>query len=90
MQFDNSYSEMNIQNKNGFKLMGELQPSLVIPTHFSIDAAEYVKTIWPCYYTKTKMIKISKKDISKKGIRLLFMTSVNQSYAEISKATKWK
>ncbi len=90
MQFDNSYSEMNIQNKNGFRLMSEIQPALIIPTHFSIEASEYVKTMWPCFYTERKTMNIYQKSRASKETRLLFMTSSTQGYAQIAKAKKWK
>jgi len=90
MQFDVPWHQINMQNKNGFKLMKEIRPSLIIPTHFSIEAAEYAMTLWPCLYTEKKTIKIYKKSRTSKDTRLLFMTSLQQGYAEIAKAVEWK
>jgi Beta-lactamase superfamily domain len=93
MQFDNPYSEMNIENNNGFKLMSEIRPSLIIPTHFSIEAAKYAMTIWPCLYSEKQYVRIHKK--AAPNTRMLFMGTstaediLHKSYAEITKAAKW-
>jgi L-ascorbate metabolism protein UlaG (beta-lactamase superfamily) len=44
MQFDNSYSNMSVANEKGFKLMEQLGPTVIIPTHTSTQAnAELAK-----------------------------------------------
>ncbi len=38
MQFDNSYSDMSVENKKGFTLIEQLNPTIIIPTHYSEEA----------------------------------------------------
>ena len=38
MQFDNSFSDMNLENEKGFRLTEQLQPTIIIPTHYTDDA----------------------------------------------------
>ena len=89
MPFDWPLHELNVQNKVGFQLMQQLPPLIIIPTHFSIEAAEYAKTLWPCFYTDKKTIHVKKgKKHSKTS--LLMMGYSNSSYAEIIHATTWR
>ncbi|MBI5958265.1 MAG: MBL fold metallo-hydrolase [Chloroflexi bacterium] len=39
-QFSNSYSAMDLINLKGFNLMDQVNPKLIIPTHFKLDALE--------------------------------------------------
>ena len=38
MQFDNGYSDMSLQNEKGFKLIDQLKPTIIIPTHYQKNA----------------------------------------------------
>lgn len=38
MQFENSYSSMTLKNEKGFTLIEQLNPTIVIPTHYSLNA----------------------------------------------------
>lgn len=38
MQFENSYSAMSLDNEKGFKLIEQLNPKIIIPTHYSKKA----------------------------------------------------
>jgi L-ascorbate metabolism protein UlaG (beta-lactamase superfamily) len=41
-QFSNSYSAMDLINLKGFNLMDQVNPKLIIPTHFKLDALDVV------------------------------------------------
>lgn len=43
MQFENSYSDMSLDNAKGFTLIEQLNPKIIIPTHYT-DAATAVLT----------------------------------------------
>jgi L-ascorbate metabolism protein UlaG (beta-lactamase superfamily) len=90
MPFDVAWHEINVQNKIGFRLMQQIQPSLIIPTHFSVEAAEYAKTLWPCFYLDNKTIHVRKGSRVLRKTSLLMMGSSNSSYAEIIQAAKWR
>lgn len=38
MQFENSYSTMTLENEKGFDIIEQLNPKIVIPTHYTEDA----------------------------------------------------
>jgi L-ascorbate metabolism protein UlaG (beta-lactamase superfamily) len=90
MAFDVAWHEVNAQNKVGFKLMQQIRPSIIIPTHFSIEAAEYAKTLWPCFYASGKTIHLRKASKIPRKTSLLMMGDSNSSYAEIIHAAQWK
>lgn len=89
MQFDNVYSQMNVENKNGFKLMDQVKPRLIIPTHNSFKAAQYAMTLWPCLYSDKAFLRFSRDNLTK-DTHLLFLGELAQRYAEITNASKWK
>jgi L-ascorbate metabolism protein UlaG (beta-lactamase superfamily) len=86
MQFDNSYSKMNIENKKGFNLMSQLKPRLIIPTHNSIDAAKYAAKLWPCLYIEKPFFTISENRLPKET-KMLFIGKQSLNYAKEIKAT---
>jgi len=90
MLFDCIWHRIDLQNKIGFHLMQEIRPSIIIPTHFSIAAAEYAKTLWPCYYTESNTIQIRKGKRIPRKTCLLLMGYLNTSYAELIQAAEWK
>ncbi len=68
MQFENEYSEMSLDNKKGFKLMEQLKPQIIIPTHSTTDATNKIGEIVGKLETIENTISISKDDL-KDGIR---------------------
>ena len=90
MLFDCIWHKVDLKNKIGFQLMKEIRPSIIIPTHFSIAAAEYAKTLWPCYYTEKKTIQIRKGRHVPRKTCLLLLGYSNTSYAELINAAEWK
>jgi L-ascorbate metabolism protein UlaG (beta-lactamase superfamily) len=40
MQFDNSYSGMSVKNEKGFALIEQLNPKIIIPTHYKTSEKE--------------------------------------------------
>ena len=36
MQFENSYSGMSLENEKGFNLIEQLNPTIVVPTHYTL------------------------------------------------------
>ncbi len=46
MQFDNGYSNMSVENGKGFKLIEQLGPQVVIPTHVSVEAKKKLADIY--------------------------------------------
>ncbi len=46
MQFDNGYSNMSVENGKGFKLIEQLGPQVVIPTHVSAQAKKRLSDLY--------------------------------------------
>jgi L-ascorbate metabolism protein UlaG (beta-lactamase superfamily) len=88
MQLDNSYSQMNAVNKTGFKLMAQLGPGIIIPTHISLQAVKYGMTVWPCLYSAQESLAFSPDDLTGET-RLLFLGGPARRYAEITNAREW-
>ncbi len=85
-QFSNSYSQMDASNKKGFNLMAQVKPQLILPTHNSLEAVQYARTLWPCLYTDKPSVKIRRENLSAET-RLLFMGRLAPSYGKITQAT---
>jgi len=58
-QLTNSYSNMNMENMKGFRLMEQVNPKLVIPTHASRSTIQYALGIWTGYGSKQPVVLIS-------------------------------
>ncbi len=63
MQFDNSFSQMDAQNKKGFALMDQVKPRLVVPTHFSAAALQEAAKRWPVLSSPKDWVTVTKDDL---------------------------
>ncbi|HEY4724208.1 MAG TPA: MBL fold metallo-hydrolase, partial [Anaerolineae bacterium] len=88
-QFDNSYSAMDVTNKKGFKLMDQIKPRLIVPTHNSLEAVQYAKTKWLCLYSDKPQVKISRGNLTDET-QLLFLGNMGLSYGRLTEATQVK
>jgi L-ascorbate metabolism protein UlaG (beta-lactamase superfamily) len=86
MQFYNRHSQMNMYNKKGFKLMAQLRPRLIIPTHNSVKAAQYAMTLWPCLHSDKASARISRDKLTDDTC-LLFVGEMAPAYAKITNAS---
>jgi L-ascorbate metabolism protein UlaG (beta-lactamase superfamily) len=59
-QLDNFYSDMDAQNQKGFKLVEQVKPRLVIPTHYGPDAAQLASRRWPAFYSEKGSISVDR------------------------------
>jgi L-ascorbate metabolism protein UlaG (beta-lactamase superfamily) len=82
MQIDNSYSNMNITNKKGFKLMDQVKPTLIIPTHQSLSTAEEATKVWVGTAARKTSITISKDQLPSQTT-VVFMGMLASSYQKI-------
>ena len=63
MQFENGYSNMDLVNDKGFELMEQLNPKIIIPTHYSqVGVAEMVERYGEVTYFDD-ILAISKDDL---------------------------
>lgn len=63
MQFENSYSKMSLENEKGFKLIEQLNPVIVIPTHYSDNALPVLEEKYGPITEIDNCLEISKEDL---------------------------
>lgn len=71
MQFVNSYSAMDLKNMKGFNLMDQVQPRLIIPTHFSLSALEIAAERWEGFQAQEWPIQIDESMLVEGETRFL-------------------
>lgn len=62
-QFENSYSNMSLENEKGFKLLEQLNPKIFIPTHYSENALPLIKEKYGEITEVENILEISKEDL---------------------------
>lgn len=70
MQFENSYSDMNLQNEKGFTLIEQLNPFIIIPTHYSKECLTVMMDKYGAITEMDNILTISKDEIPKKALNL--------------------
>ena len=68
MQFENSYSDMSLENEKGFKLIEQLNPSVVIPTHYTDAAFPVIEKKYGKITEYNNILDISKEDLPQKPL----------------------
>lgn len=63
MQFENSYSDMSLDNEKGFTMMEQLQPTIIIPTHYSDKALKVLEEKYGTITEVENILEISKEDL---------------------------
>lgn len=63
MQFENGYSNMDLINDKGFKLMEQLNPKIVIPTHHSQVGVKEMEKRYGEVITMNDLLTIAKEDL---------------------------
>jgi Predicted Zn-dependent hydrolases of the beta-lactamase fold len=70
MQFENSYSSMDLDNEKGFKLIEQLNPKIVIPTHYTEDGLNKLKEKYGEVKEMDNILAISKEDLPDKSLNV--------------------
>jgi L-ascorbate metabolism protein UlaG (beta-lactamase superfamily) len=63
MQFENSYSDMSLENEKGFAMIEQLNPTIVIPTHYSDNALKVLEEKYGVITEVENLLEISKEDL---------------------------
>ena len=67
MQFDNpSYSSMNFTNKKGFNLLAQINPKIIIPTHYYEDDVKYLEELYGSVKNVDNKLEITKDELPAK------------------------
>jgi hypothetical protein len=78
MQFENSYSTMNLENKMGFNLIEQLNPKIIIPTHYTGKGLAELKTKYGDITESDNMLAISKEDIPEDSLNVYVITNTHR------------
>ena len=79
-QFANPYSDMNAANQKGFRLIEQLKPRLIIPTHLNLDTAQIAGGQWKGFYTDQPFVSLCQVDIPEET-QILFMGQAAAKFA---------
>jgi hypothetical protein len=87
MQFENSFSRMDLDNKKGFALMEQVKPRLIIQTHSSLEAVQEAAKRWPLLYSPRDSVTVTKADLSAET-SLLLLGEDGEFYAGMVEAAE--
>lgn len=68
MQFENSYSDMTLSNEKGFHLIEQLNPTIVIPTHFTDATLPVIEEKYGDITDFENSLEIIKGDLPEKSL----------------------
>jgi len=81
-QFANPYSDMDAANQKGFRLMEQLHPRLIIPTHINYDTAQIAAGQWQSLYTNQPSVLLCGDDLPAET-QILFMGQAAVKFAPL-------
>lgn len=80
-------SDMDAFNMKGFKLMEQVKPKIIIPTHNDVDAAKEAVRIWQGFYLDKAEMSVDKASLPQKT-QVIFMGSKGGQFGKICKVPK--
>jgi L-ascorbate metabolism protein UlaG (beta-lactamase superfamily) len=86
MQFENSFSQMDVDNKKGFDLMEQVRPRLIVQTHSSLEAVQEAERRWPLLFSAKDTVTVTTTDLPAET-SLLLLGEDGTFYAGMVKAT---
>jgi L-ascorbate metabolism protein UlaG (beta-lactamase superfamily) len=77
MQFENSYSNMSLSNEKGFNLIEQLNPKIVIPTHYSDAALDVLEEKYGPITVCDNMLALNQDDLSESTLQVYVITNTH-------------
>jgi len=68
MQFENNWSSMRLASEKGFKLIEQLNPAVIVPTHYTDAALPVLEKKYGTITDFTNVVAVSKADIPVKPL----------------------
>ena len=87
MQLENSFSQMDLANRKGFRLMEQVKPRLIVQTHSSLEAVQEAARRWPLLYSPASSVTVTSADLPA-ATSLLLLGEDGTFYAGMVKATR--
>jgi L-ascorbate metabolism protein UlaG (beta-lactamase superfamily) len=78
MQFDNSYSKMDMKNMKGFNLIEQLNPKIIIPTHYNKDCLTELETRYGAITEVENVLEISKEELPEDTMNVYHITNTHK------------
>jgi len=88
-QLYNPYSDMDADNAKGIRLMEQLEPRLIIPTHVNLDTTKLAVAQWPGFYTESPSLQICDSDLNQAGTQILLMGEAAQTMVKYLDLVQW-
>jgi L-ascorbate metabolism protein UlaG (beta-lactamase superfamily) len=63
MQFENGYSDMSLANGKGFALIEQLNPQVIIPTHYTSSALPVIEEKYGRITDFSNVLEVSREDV---------------------------
>lgn len=79
MQFENSYSSMSLENEKGFNLIEQLNPKIIIPTHYTNNTLPVLEEKYGEITKVENILEISKEDLPEDTLNV-YMISNRHKY----------
>jgi hypothetical protein len=89
-QINNPYSDMNADNRKGINLMEQVNPKLIIPTHFNLDTVKAALSNWVGYYHENSTVLICKSDLSEDLTQILLLGESVETMVKYVKLYVWE
>ncbi len=70
MQFENSYSDMTLENEKGFRLIEQVNPKVVIPTHHTEASIPKLEKRYGKITEVNNLLTISKDELPKNNLKV--------------------
>lgn len=70
MQFENSYSDMTLENEKGFRLIEQVNPKVVIPTHHTEASIPKLEKRYGKITEVSNLLTISKDELPKNNLKV--------------------
>lgn len=78
MQFENSYSDMSVENMKGFTIIEQVMPKIVIPTHYSDKSRTLLEEKYKTITVTENSLEISKDGLPETDLNVYEMTNTHK------------
>lgn len=80
MQFENSYSGMSLENEKGFNLIEQLNPKIIIPTHYSAAAETVLEEKYGAISEFDNILEITKDELPEGNLHVYKILNTHKYY----------
>ncbi|MEA3441575.1 MAG: MBL fold metallo-hydrolase [Chloroflexota bacterium] len=87
-QLRNPYSDMGMENLKGFRLMEQVQPRLVLPTHASRETLQHAAGLWSGFYSEKTSVFFTRDELNVQT-QILLLGSHASANKDIHPLAEW-